>query len=295
MELNDELKNIVDILNSQKTIALLAPSFVVDFKYPDIILELRKLGFNKVVELTYAAKIISMHYHELVKDNLDNDKQIICANCPGIVNFIKFKHPQHLDKLANIASPMVLMGRIAKDLYKDNFKTVFIGPCILKKQEAKEYEDSVNYAITFKELKQIIDYYKENKLFKDISNIPKEDAIDFDKFYNDYTKIYPLAGGVAQTMHANKLLTKEQVLIVDGPANLDSAIKNMENNKNIKFIDALFCDGGCIGGPGIINTDSIETRKQKVIDYRNESRKHKIGSKLGEFKYERNINIKRIK
>ena len=51
VEINSELKAVVDALQNEKTVCLLAPSFPVDFCFPDIILDLRRLGFTKVVEL----------------------------------------------------------------------------------------------------------------------------------------------------------------------------------------------------------------------------------------------------
>jgi iron only hydrogenase large subunit-like protein len=72
---------------------------------------------------------------------------------------------------------------------------------------------------------------------------------DFDKFYNDYTKVYPLTGAVAQTMHYKDVLRDEQILIVDEIKNMDEAIKTFETNLDIKFFDPLACPGGCVGGP----------------------------------------------
>ena len=95
-----ELQNLINMLNTEKTVCLLAPSFPVDFTYPQIVMDLKKIGFTKVVELTYAAKIINMKYHELIKN--DPSKQWICTNCPTIVKYIKTKYPQHADKLINI-------------------------------------------------------------------------------------------------------------------------------------------------------------------------------------------------
>jgi len=292
MEINTELKEVIDTLQNKNTICLLAPSFVVDFKYPDTILNLRKIGFNKVVELTYAAKLINMKIHDIISKNKDNNKQFICANCPSVVKYIEAKYPQHKDKIMDIASPMVAMGRYMKNEFS-NYKTVFIGPCVTKKQEAKENE-AVDYAITFKELQEIFNYFKESNLELDI---PKtEENLEFDKLYNDYTKIYPLSGGVAKTLHLNGLLTEGQVIIADKPDGIDNSIKKMEENNKIKFLDILFCDGGCIGGPGIISTDSIEDRKQRVINYREESKKHKIGKEhFGKFKYSEGLDLSRKK
>jgi len=32
-------------------------------------------------------------------------------------------------------------------------------------------------------------------------------------------------------------------------------------------LDILFCEGGCIGGPGIKSTLNTEERKKKILDY----------------------------
>jgi hypothetical protein len=50
---------------------LLAPSFPVDFEYPEIIIDLKKIGVEKIVELTYAAKLINMEYERIIKENPD--------------------------------------------------------------------------------------------------------------------------------------------------------------------------------------------------------------------------------
>ncbi|MEI8364320.1 MAG: [Fe-Fe] hydrogenase large subunit C-terminal domain-containing protein, partial [archaeon] len=170
---------------------------------------------------------------------------------------------------------------------------IFVGPCIAKKQEAEKNKKDVNFTITFFELSEIINYCKKNKLFKKQDTKTKNTNIDFDKIYNDYTKIYPLSGAVAETMHIKELLTPEQVLVVDGPKNIAWAIKEIEKNKTIKFIDILFCKGGCIGGPGIISKDLQQYREDRVIKYRDAQKKTKMGVHKGKYKDGNKINLKR--
>jgi hypothetical protein len=43
----------------------------VDFDYPQIIIDLKKIGVEKIVELTYAAKLINMEYERILKENPD--------------------------------------------------------------------------------------------------------------------------------------------------------------------------------------------------------------------------------
>lgn len=284
MTLTPELENLINMLNTEKTVCLLAPSFPVDFDYPDIVIQLKGIWFSKVVELTYAAKIINMQYHELIKS--DPSKQWICTNCPTIVKYVKTKYPQHADKLIDIGSPMVIMSRFIKKEYGPDLKTVFVWPCLTKKIEAKESGD-VDAAITFKELQQIFDYYKENNIpFKDFSfDVTESGDADFDKFYNDYTKVFPLTGAVADTLHYRDVLSPDQVLVVDELKNMPAAIEYMEKNPNIKFLDPLSCPGGCIGWPGVISTASTAEKIKKVKWYKEYCKKDKMGKKEGKFEY----------
>jgi len=100
MVLTPELQNIADVLKQKKIIGLLAPSFPVDFAYPEIIISLKSIGIQKVVELTYAAKLINMEYEKILKEN--PDKQYICPNCPTIVKMIEFKYPELKKNIINV-------------------------------------------------------------------------------------------------------------------------------------------------------------------------------------------------
>jgi hypothetical protein len=46
----------INLIKNNQSITMLAPTFVLDFKYPNIIGMLRYLGFNEVTELTYGAR-----------------------------------------------------------------------------------------------------------------------------------------------------------------------------------------------------------------------------------------------
>lgn len=288
--LNEQLKILIETIKNEKTIALLAPSFPIDFKFPDIIIDLKKIWFNKVVELTYAAKLINMKYRKLIKKN--PKKQYICTNCPTVTTYILAKYPKHKDKLVNIASPMVIMSRFVKEEFGEEYKTVFIWPCLAKKIEAKKSWD-VDYAITFVELQEIFDEYKNNNLNYckyDNSNTTESWEPDFDKFYNDYTKIYPLTWAVAKTMHYKWIINQNQILIADWLPDIDKTIKTMEQDTNIIFLDLLSCNGWCIGGPWVISKASTTQKEKNIYQYREYCKKDKIWSKL--WKSQNNTNIK---
>lgn len=285
-EIKLELLEMLKKINKEKSICLLAPSFVADFKYPKIIVELRRMGFKKIVELTFAAKLINKEIQsQLIKNK---KKQYICANCPSIVKVIENRYPELKKNIMDIGSPMVIMARFMKKKYP-TYKTVFVGPCLAKKQEAKEYPE-VDYALTFKELNEMFLYARKNGFYKKQENEVKS----FDKFYNDYTKIYPLSGAVAETIKTRNIIEWEEMLVADGPREIYKAIQKFKENKNIRFLDILFCKGGCIGGPGIISKEKLEKREDRVIHYRDKSKKEKIGKNFGKFKYAQDLELKRI-
>jgi len=291
--MNKELLKIIKGLQAKKCVCLLAPSFPVDFNYPDILYDLHGIGFDKVVELTYAAKLINKKYREIIKESIKkkDKKQFICSNCPTIITLIENKYQAHKNKICDIASPMVVMARYLKKEFPKQ-KNIFVGPCLAKKQEAEKNKSVVDFAITFSELQQIIDYTKAKNIYK---NQNRKIKIDFDKIYNDYTKIYPLSGAVAETMHSREILIPEEVLVVDGPKNIDWAIKELEKNKKIKFVDALFCKGGCVGGPGIISKDLQQYREDRVIKYRECCKETPMKEHKGRYKDGKKIDLKRKK
>jgi len=260
-----------------KYVAMLAPSFVVDFSYPRIISQLKELGFDKVVELTFGAKMINRDYHKI----LEKDKRLaISSVCPGIVETIKSKFPQYKKNLIPVDSPMTAMAKICKKTYPSH-KVVFIAPCNFKKIEVEncKYAD---YAIDYKEL---------SELFRKFKTKGKNSKEKFDKFYNDYTKIYPLSGGLSKTAHVKQVLNLDEAKVIDG---MDEAGKFLNNpDKKIRFLDVTFCKGGCIGGPCIVSQLPINLRKKKVMDYMEVAEKESIPEdRKGNIKEAKGISFK---
>jgi len=243
-----------------KYVAMLAPSFVAEFDYPLIVSRLKKLGFNKVVELTFGAKMINREYHNQLKKSKN---LIIASPCPGIVEVIKEKFPKYIKNLAQIDSPMTATGKICRKIYPSH-KIVFISPCHYKKLEAAKSKN-VDYVIDYKQLNEL---FKKYKIFK------TKEKIHFDKFYNDYTKIFPISGGLAKTAHLKGIIKKNEIKIIDGVSKVMKFLKKPD--KKIRFLDVLFCVGGCIGGPCVTSGLNIYSRRKKVLNYLELSRDEDI-------------------
>lgn len=244
-------------------VAMLAPAFVAQFDYPQIITQLRDLGFDKVVELTFAAKVVNHEYHKIIK-KAGGKGLIISTVCPGVVNTIKARFPQYEKNMIRVHSPMIVMARICKKYYP-NHKVVFFAPCNNKKLEAATTND-VDFAIGMDELPGLFDKHGVKPR--------KKKGEKFDMFYNEYTKVYPLAGGLAKTAHLKQVLKPEESLSIDGIAKVIEFLENPD--KNVKFLDANFCIGGCIGGPLLAKGTPLEERKKRVLAYVEKAVKTKI-------------------
>jgi iron only hydrogenase large subunit-like protein len=268
--MKNNISQIETALKKDKCIALLAPSFIAEFSYPAIVYVLKELGFSKVIELTFGAKMINRDYHEILKKK---DKLWISTTCPGICEFIKNEYPQYTKNLIPIDSPMIATAKICKKNYP-NFKTIFISPCAFKKQEA-ESSKYVDYTIDYQQLKQL---FTKNKI--KLKNRKAGKSEIFDSFYNDYTKIYPASGGLSKTAHLKGILSKNEVKIIDGIKKIKEFLENYKKhpNKKLVFLDVNFCVGGCLGGPFFTNKN-LSQKKKKLQKYMNYALKARIPNK----------------
>lgn len=251
----------------QKYICLLAPSFVAVWDYPNIVYRLRVLGFDNVLELTFGAKMTNLNYYEILKEK--RDRTWIASPCPTLVNLIRSKYPHLVKNLVPVQSPMGSMGLITKKFYP-NHKIVFVGPCLTKKLEAKEL-GFVDEVLTFKEVE---DLFVQNNIPERIEDSKYQ--VTFDKFYNDYTKIYPLSGGLSSTLHHDRILNKRDILVTDGINNVIKILDQFKEGyyKNYVFLDILSCEGGCINGPGMVNSYSLKERVNRVKRYRDYAQRY---------------------
>jgi uncharacterized Fe-S cluster-containing protein len=116
-------------------------------------------------------------------------------------------------------------------------KTVFIGPCVAKKDEAEYYEGICDAVLTFEELTE---WLKEE-------NIELEAVSDKDEFSR--ARFFPTTGGVLKTMTETSDYT---YVAIDGVENCIQVLKDIENGKIHKcFIEMSACVGSCVGGPVI--------------------------------------------
>ena len=250
-----ELQEVLNLLQKkEKLVAMLAPSFPVDFPYPEIAGKLKRTGFDKVVEVATGAYETNRQTLLLLLKN--PHKRYITSPCPSIVRLIKTKYPHLRQFVAQASSPMVNTAILTKEIYPKH-RPVFVGPCLTKKLEAKEYPHLKIIVLTFKELFQIFDLLN-------IKDNPKDSSAKFD-LVKGHTRLYPLSGGLAESAEINELLSEGEYEVISGLKESEEALSRFEKNQNIRLLDILFCPGGCVSGPGIHSQVPLEKRREPII------------------------------
>ena len=242
-------KTRVLLQSGEPVVVSLAPSFVAN--YDGIGIEsmrtaLKKLGFYDVEETAIGATIVKNEYERMINEE---ERDIIITSCCHSINLlIQKRFPKCLQFLADVMSPMQAH---CSDIKKriPGAKTVFVGPCVAKKDEAEYYEGIVDSVLTFEEL---------DKMLAD-ARIELENVSDASQ--NSRARFFPTTGGVLKTMAQNA--PGYTYIALDGVENCMTALKDIESGKIHKcFIEMSACIGSCIGGP-VMN----RAKKPLVSDY----------------------------
>ena len=247
--INEREKAKVFIQSQEPVIVSLAPSFVANYDgvgIDSMRKALKKLGFFDVEETAIGATIVKNEYERMMREE---QRDVIITSCCHSINLLIQKYfPKQLENLADVMSPMQAHCMDIKKRYP-GAKTVFIGPCVAKKDEARYYEGIVDAVLTFEELTQWLrDEHIE--LEKDIDSNEQSRA-----------RFFPTTGGILKTMAEN--ISGYTYFAIDGVNDCMAALRDIESGNVHKcFIEMSACEGSCVGGPVM-----EKFRRSPVKDY----------------------------
>ena len=166
----------------------------------------------------------------------EEKRDIIITSCCHSVNLLIQKYfPSELNFLADVLSPMQAHCKDIKRRYP-NAKTVFVGPCVAKKDEAQYYEGIVDAVLTYDELTAWLK--AENAEPEQVSDSCEESRARF----------FPTTGGILKTM--TEFDPDYTYMAIDGTDNCIAALRDIEDGKLHRcFIEMSACSGSCVGGP----------------------------------------------
>jgi len=255
---------------SEPVYAMIAPAFSGQFGSGATSGKLRsafkRMGFYGMVEVAMFADILTLKEALEFDRAIQNDRDFLMTSCccPLWVALIRKSYRSLIPHVPPSVSPMVACGRSIKKLHP-GAKTVFIGPCLAKKAEAKEPDiaDAVDYVLTFEEMKELFDVLKID---------PKTLDGDESDHSSRAGRIYARVSGVSEAVQAalDRLRPNRRIPFrsqhADGVIGCKNMLKEIsEGNIHANFIEGMGCGGGCVGGPKSLIDK--ETARQSVNDY----------------------------
>lgn len=217
----------------------------------------KALGFTGMVEVALFADILTLkealEFDQHVQQR--GDYQLTSCCCPVWIAMIRKIFHELMPHVPAAVSPMIACGRMIKRLHPDAV-TVFAGPCLAKKQEAKEPDirDAVDYVLTFQEVQDIFD----------AADIHPDELADTEKEHASKAgRLYARTGGVSQAVAemVDQLRPDRSIRVhseqADGPKACMEMIQRIkEGRTEANFFEGMGCAGGCVGGPkAVLNVE----------------------------------------
>lgn len=235
-EIVNETEKVRVLLQSYPVYVSLAPSFIANYEGVGINAmrtALKKLGFADVEETALGATVVKNEYDRLLREE---KRDIVISSCCHSVNLLIQKYfPKELPYLADVLSPMQAHCADLKRRHP-GAKTVFIGPCVAKKDEAAHYDGIVDAVLTYEELTEWLNHE---------GVVPEK---EMDSQQESRARFFPTTGGILKTMNLDA--PGYRYMAIDGIENCISALKDIENgNIHHAFIEMSSCVGSCVGGP----------------------------------------------
>lgn len=268
-----------------------------------LVSSLRKLGFNYVFDVTFAADLTIMEEaNELIKRIKNNETlPMFTSCCPSWVKYAEIFYPEILNNISTCKSPIGMMGEVVKNYFsmksgidKNDIYAVAITPCTAKKYEIKREEiTGTDLVLTVRELADIL---KEEKI--DFASL--EDS-NYDSLLGEGSgagiifgntggvmeaalreAYYILTGNLLENIEFNSVRgmdnVKEAEVDIDGKTlkvavihKMSSAIPILDEVKNgtskYDYIEIMNCYGGCIGGggqPKVLEAQEKEVKEKRI-------------------------------
>lgn len=252
-EIVDETEKVKVLLQSGAPVYVsIAPSFAANYDGVGIgamRAALQKLGFADVEETAVGATIVKTEYERMLRED---GRDVIITSCCHSINLLIQKYfPAELPYLADVLSPMQAHCTDIKRRHPDA-KTVFIGPCVAKKDEAEYYEGIVDAVLTFEELTNWLK----------AENIELAQQMDHEE--ESRARFFPTTGGILKTMAQNA--PGYTYMALDGVDNCIAALHEIEQgNIHHCFIEMSACVGSCVGGPVMEKYHRSPVRDYKAV------------------------------
>jgi PAS domain S-box-containing protein len=249
------------IASGRKVVVSVAPSYIAAFEKWEasrLPSALRSLGFQHIGVTSLGAYEVAQGTADVV--NKDRTGTHICTACPVVVNCVEKYHADYIPLLVDSVSPMVAHAKMLKQRFGEESAVVFVGPCIAKKGEAERSEVNglVEAVLTFEELAE---WMEEAGI-----ELKRCEESAFDESPVPVSTLFPLIGGLIKTADMPLDAHSIEAITVSGSSEIEDAFSYIADGRPL-VVEGLYCQQGCINGPGVTSRKSLLERKLDIINY----------------------------
>ncbi|MDR2468416.1 MAG: hypothetical protein LBD22_05595 [Spirochaetaceae bacterium] len=253
-----------DIDNGVPIVAMIAPSAVTAFAdIYKLIDYLKSKGVKAVFDVAFGAELASKSYLDYIERR--NPRIVVAQPCAAIVSFCEIYHPELLQFLAPVHSPMLHTAIMIKEFFPEykNARIAAISPCVAKKREFIE-TGFVHYNITMINLKQHLEFH-----FVDLSSC---NAVDFDGPVPERAVSFSSPGGLRTTILRDAPHLAHKIRKIEGEHTVYKYLADipqmlLEHTAPL-LVDCLSCAAGCNGGIGTGNYNTPIDRLESKVEKR---------------------------
>lgn len=248
----------------RKVYCSLAPSAAAEFPQAmdELMVALHRLGFAGVSETAIGAALVNASI-ETYSETHGGHCDWISTACPTVVQVVRKYFPEQVPSLSPIPSPLQCHSAYLRHLYGSDIGVVFIGPCIAKKIEADETPGYPDFSLTFGELRTWLELEQIN--LGEIAEDLQANQVATPPFIPSRagkSTLYPIEGGMIASLAWGSDPFQTQAVALSGSEQVLGTLRGMDEDESSEdFLELLFCEGGCINGPGTQRGRSSAVKK----------------------------------
>ncbi len=257
-----ERSHMVDVIERikgpQRTVALLAPALAGQFPvaFGQLAAAAKRLGFDEVVEVALGAEKTAQHEAEELQEKLGEGQAFMTTSCcPAYMQAVQKHVPEMRPFVSDTPSPMHYSAESVKQTDSESV-TVFVGPCIAKRQEAMG-DDQVDHVLTTDEFGAML-VAAEIELNECAAEQTPNPA-------QAEARAFAVSGGVTKAVQAITDIPEQiRPQLVDGLDKKTLRLLSVWARKGLKdgnFIEVMSCQGGCVAGPCNLNSPKLATQR----------------------------------
>ncbi len=255
--------SFTDFAKFKYTVALPSPVLYGQFRndiLPHTILAaLKRIGFDDAYDVARATEAVSIAIEEHLA-TYRGPRPLLSPFCPTVVRLIQVRHPNLVDSLIPIESPMEIAAREIKrkkskelGFREGEIGVIYLTPCPVKmvaiKDPPRKKVSHVDGAIAISEIYQPL---LSAVASLDGNNVKEEPV-------RGIGLGWPVLGGQVASLRA------ESSLAVGGLADMERILEEIENGKlsDVQYVECQACPQGCCGGS--LTVDNPYVARAKVL------------------------------